>query len=986
MATLAPTDRLTLRSIRFRAALLTSILVALGLIAVISFTFWATRRSLIQAGEGRAAGIAAQLAGLLGPPIPLRVAELSRLVDDDRLRRALLEPSPAAESAAFQRLQSMAASGAQQHSVVELWTAAGRRVAARQFPPANNSVPVLDSPPAQVGVLPFTIVGDGVIVLEVVIPIPAQDGAAPVGHLVSRRVAINTGAPDTLNRLVGDGGRVLLGNQNGTVWTGLGGRIEPPPIDAATAGLHRYAGANGETRLVGVAHLAGTPLAVGVEFAEHTFTVPAWSLLQLLATVGVVFTLLSVAVVWRLSARVTRPLDDLTAAARRMSAGDFSARVDTRGDSEVGRLGAAFNVMAAQIEQGLADLQARAEELREKDQRKAAMMNAALDCIITTDAAGRVIECNPAAERMFGYSHDEILGRDISVMLGMPRFREYHARQHWTAARSDGSTFPAEATMVSIRTGGLDAFAAFVRDLTDQQAGEASLRRGIVLEEENRRVQEASRLKSEFLANMSHELRTPLNAIIGFAELLYDGQVTPAMPQFKDFMHDILTSGQHLLQLINDVLDLSKVEAGRLEFHPEETSLTQLVAETLSVLRPLAAQKQLSLTHQIDPAVERVFIDRSRFKQVLYNFVSNAIKFTPERGTVAIRLAADRADAFRLDVTDTGIGITAADQARLFVEFTQLEGGAAKKHQGTGLGLALTRRLVEAQGGQVGVVSTPGSGTTFSAILPRRATTGTPLADPRSIPSRRVGAPSVLVIEDDPRDQDAIVQTLGDAGFNIETANSRAQAVSKLQTHAFDAITLDLILPDANGADLLKDIRASERNRDVPVVVITIVGGSGTVSGFAVHDILTKPVDGPDVIAALARAGVSAGGGGTVLVVDDDPGSLRLMAASLQQLGYRSTAVERASDGLRICERDAPLAVVLDLQMPEIDGFGFLDRFRRLPNCQQVPVIVWTVKDLTPADLERLKRSAQGVMHKGQSGRSVVEELRRFVVERQARP
>ena len=238
----------------------------------------------------------------------------------------------------------------------------------------------------------------------------------------------------------------------------------------------------------------------------------------------------------------------------------------------------------------------------------------------------------------------------------------------------------------------------------------------------------------------------------------------------------------------------------------------------------------------------------------------------------------------------------------------------------------------------------------------------------------------MLVIEDNATDQEAIVRTLVDAGFAVETATSRAQALVKLESHAFDAITLDLILPDANGADVLADLRKSDRNRDVPVVVITVVADNGAVAGFAVHDILTKPVDASGLISALQRAGITTASTGTVLIVDDDPGSLRLMAASLNNLGYKSAAVERAVEGLRICERQPPLAVVLDLQMPEMDGFGFLEHFRRIPSCRNTPVIVWTVKDLSRDDYSRLQSSVQGVVGKGQSSASsVVDELQRFL-------
>jgi PAS domain S-box-containing protein len=997
-AATATSKKVTTRSIRVRAALLTSLLVAIALIAVIFYTFWALRVTLIRGGEARVTGVAAQLAGAIGPPIPTRLAEIQRLVDDDRVRRAVTDPSEAAAAAAFERLRPIAANTAQ-HQTLELWSASGRQTMGRRIP-EDGRVPLSTAPPTATGVLPFKRLDNDLIVLEAVVPVRTSDGASIIGNLLSRRIATNASTPDTVNRLLGAGGRVLLGNQSGPVWSDQVKAVEAPPIDASIQGVHHYRTANGEARIAGVAHLSGTPLAILVEFPEHVLVAPAWAVLRQLALVGLLFILLAVVVVWHISGRVTRPLDELTAAVHQVAGGDFSRRVYAGSDSEVGQLGHAFNAMAAKIEAGLQELEAQARRLKEEDERKTTMMNVALDGIVTTDTAGRILECNPAAASVFRYDTDGIVGRNLGVLLGLPRFDEQRqfdhyvahdgalrlgTRQQWMALRSDGTAFPAEAAVVSIRTGGHAGFAAFIRDLTEQKAAEASVLRGIVLEEENRRVQEASRLKSEFLANMSHELRTPLNAIIGFAELLYDGQVTPDMPEFRDFMHDILRSGQHLLQLINDVLDLSKVEAGRLEFHPEETSLEQVVGESIAMLRPLAAQKSLTLDHDVDAQVAHAFVDRGRLKQVLYNYLSNAIKFTPENGHVSVQVRAEGPDHFRVDVIDTGIGIAAADLPRLFVEFNQLEAGEAKKHQGTGLGLALTRRLVEAQGGRVEVSSTPGRGSMFSAILPRRVVGGTPLAGPRSIPSSRIGAPTVLVIEDDAHDQEAIVSTLAAAGFNIETANSRTQVAAKLNARGFDAITLDLILPDANGAEVLHDIRSSPLNEKVPVVVITVVADSGAVTGFAVHDILSKPVDGAAVVRALERAGVSVGSGGTVLVVDDDPGSLRLMAASLQQLGYHSTCVARAIEGLRISEREAPMAVVLDLQMPELDGFGFLDRFRRIASCEHVPVIVWTVKDLTQADLARLKQSVQGVMSKGQSGRSVVDELRRFVAAREAR-
>src|SRR5438094_2226426 len=244
-------------------------------------------------------------------------------------------------------------------------------------------------------------------------------------------------------------------------------------------------------------------------------------------------------------------------------------------------------------------------------------------------------------------------------------------------------------------------------EITDRKFQQEEIRRrSEELEEQNRRVQEANRLKSEFLANMSHELRTPLNGIIGFAELMHDGRVGPVSAQHQEYLADILSSGKHLLQLINDVLDLSKVEAGKLEFKPEPVIPELLVREVCEIVRTLAAHKRIQLGIEIDPALTAIVADSRSLKQILYNYLSNALKFTPDEGKIVIRVKPENQDYFRIEVEDSGIGIKADDLGRLFVEFQQLDASSAKKHSGTGLGLALTKRIVESHGGTVGVNST----------------------------------------------------------------------------------------------------------------------------------------------------------------------------------------------------------------------------------------------------------------------------------------
>ncbi len=354
------------------------------------------------------------------------------------------------------------------------------------------------------------------------------------------------------------------------------------------------------------------------------------------------------------------------------------------------------------------------ERRREQQRQFQRVLDATPDAILVVNEAGVMLYVNQSAVDLFGRSREELLGESLGFSVADDVPAEIRI------TRPDGQRV-CEMRVVSMEWDEERAYLASVRDITERKRTEALQARSAELEFENRRIQEASRLKSAFLANMSHELRTPLNAIIGFSELLYDGLISPGSPQYRTFHGHILSSGRHLLQLINDVLDLSKVEAGKVVFAPEPVDLGRLVSEVCASLGALAAQKRLRLQVDHDPSLVDVQLDPGRFKQILYNYLSNALKFSPDGGAVHIRTRAELAGMFRLEVSDQGAGISVADQARLFNEFQQLEAGANKRHAGTGLGLALTKRLVEAQGGSVGVHSTVGLGSDFYAVLPRHA-------------------------------------------------------------------------------------------------------------------------------------------------------------------------------------------------------------------------------------------------------------------------
>jgi PAS domain S-box-containing protein len=699
----------------------------------------------------------------------------------------------------------------------------------------------------------------------------------------------------------------------------------------------------------------------------------------------------------KLQAQISHPILALAETAKAVSARqDYSVRAPKAGQDEVGLLTDAFNHMLGQIHQQNQALKESELALRESEQSLATTLNSIADAVIATDTKGSIVRMNSVAEQLTGWSLKEAEGRSLTEVfrivdeqtrrpLESPVIRVLSdgvivgVGNHTALTSPGGSERPIAYSGAPIRDpkGEIRGVVLVFRDQTEERRTQEMRVKSLQLEAQNLRIQEASRLKSEFLANMSHELRTPLNGIIGFAELLHDGRAGPVAADQKEYLGDILSSGQHLLQLINDVLDLSKVEAGRLEFRPELVDLPRLVGEVLGVLRTAIASRAIRVESHIDPGLTDVVLDASRFKQVLYNYLSNAIKFTPEGGRIVVRsLPEPGTSAFRLEVEDTGPGIAPQDIGRLFVEFQQLDAGAPKGHGGTGLGLALTKRLVEAQGGAVGVTSTAGQGSVFYAVLPRHALAGIPISPPPAPQEAPADAPAVLVIEGDERDQATLVRTLTEAGFAVDAAATGAQALAKCRERAFDAITLDLLLPDMSGLDLLRAIGSEGENRNATIIVVTVVTEKGAVAGFAVHDILPKPLDSPALLASLRRARISPERSGMVLVVDDDPWSLKLMSATLTQFGYRAISVARGEEGLRVARESPPLAVVLDLLMPEMDGFEFLDRLRRLPSCRRVPVIVWTVKDLTAEEHARLARSAQGVVAKGEGSATVVEELR----------
>ena len=642
----------------------------------------------------------------------------------------------------------------------------------------------------------------------------------------------------------------------------------------------------------------------------------------------------------------------------------------------------------------------RVKRAEENNARLASVVESSDDAIFSKTLDGTILTWNKGAEKTYGYCSEEVLGRSIAILMPdeqademinlLATIKRGESIDGYTTKRitKDGRNIHVSLTISPIRddSGNVTGASIVARDITHRRHLEDELReKNQELEHQYRLVQEANRLKSEFLANMSHELRTPLNAIIGFAQLMHDAKVGPISSNHKEYLEDILTSGRHLLQLINDILDLSKIEAGKLEFTPELVNLPALVGEVRQILQSLTATKRLTVAVEISPALREIVIDPAKLKQVLYNYLSNAIKFTPEQGRITIRALPDEAGFFRLEVEDNGIGIPSEQVERLFTEFQQLDASIRKRHQGTGLGLALTRKIVQAQGGRVGVQSTQRQGSIFYAILPRNAAPqkGQPETSPiADLPSAQ--NPKLLIVEDNEKDRAWLVKIVGDAGYAVDTAKTGAEAVAKLKVETYTAILLDLILPDMIGWDILHAARAGGPNQHTPVIVVTVVTEKEVAKAFRVHDCLVKPVAPAVLIASLDRAGLHPHETNKrILVIDDDPNALKIASAALKSSGYEAICHPGGRTGLEAATQSAFAAIILDLLMPEVDGFEFLEHFRKRSTSHNTPVIVWTHKDITVTDRERLKNSAQSIALKDGNGiASVLIELERHLSRR----
>jgi len=658
---------------------------------------------------------------------------------------------------------------------------------------------------------------------------------------------------------------------------------------------------------------------------------------------------------------------------------------------------------AEQIRADLIEKERVALDLAAAGQRFSLLLEAAPDAIFEVDPNGRITMANTEAERLFQRSREELLGLPVEALVP-ERFRGGHTahRLHYGAhpvrrpmgagldlyaVRKDGTEFAVDINLSPLPGVAEEGHVMCVlRDVSQRRSAEERIRvlnqrlerRSIELASanqelslRNQEVERANRLKSEFLASMSHELRTPLNTILGFSELLSEQTSGALNEKQKRFLSHIQRDATHLLELINDVLDLSKIEAGRLELRLEKFPMAVAVAEVLTSIRPLAATKGISLDSDLDTQLT-LSADRLRFKEILYNLLSNAIKFTPSGGRVWIESSIVDGSVCIL-IGDTGIGIAHADQEAIFESFRQASATTKGVREGTGLGLAITRRLVEHHGGKLWVESELGKGSRFFFTLPLAGEE--PAAETGE---GQVRTPMLLVASHLASWRDKILPQLLSEGFRVESAGSGADTVRKAKDLRPDLVLLDLELLGKSGWETLHELKTAADTRAIPVIIASTTDERKMGAALGASESLMKPLTGGTLVRAVRRV-LQPEGASRVLIVDDDLETRELLADTLANEGYTPLTARFAAEAMRVLSSSHVDAVVLDLLLPGRSGFEVLSEMRADPKLVRLPVVVVTIKDLTEQERGTLtSQGAEFIEKAGAWRQTLIEKLRKL--------
>ncbi|MGK0482544.1 MAG: PAS domain S-box-containing protein, partial [Planctomycetota bacterium] len=642
-------------------------------------------------------------------------------------------------------------------------------------------------------------------------------------------------------------------------------------------------------------------------------------------------------------------------------------------------------ILSAKRQQSVLSMLAAQAGREQSEERMRTVMESATDAIICSDEQGHVVLWNPAAEKMLGHSASDMRGRPFAAIIpesslaahdegfrnmitsgglltrtaGLPV--ELHARH------ADGHEFPIELSLGCGIAEGALLVTGFIRDITRRVEMESEIHAA------RDKAEDANRAKSAFLANMSHELRTPMNAIIGYTEMLAEECEEDGNEEYLPDLEKVQAAGKHLLSLINDVLDLSKVEAGRMDLFTEDFFVTELVRDVVATTTPLIAKGGNRLEQDLAADLSFVHTDLTKLRQCLFNLISNASKFTKDG---VVTLTASRAlrgdqDWLLISVSDTGIGIPADKFEHVFEEFAQADDSTTREYGGTGLGLPLSRRLCQLMGGDLTVSSEAGVGSTFTIEIPTRVSDG---EDESARPahdeldavgsSEETTGPSILVVDDEADARELLRRTLEADGYRVATARSGAEALESARRLRPALITLDVMMPGMDGWAVLRYLKSDPDLSSIPVVMLSIVADRELSLSLGAVESMPKPFDRAQLRHLAHRLVERPGDGSKALVVEDDEPTRELLCRNLRSEGWTVESAENGAIALERIEAELPDLIVLDLMMPVMDGFEFLAKLRLRDDAANVPVLVVTAKDLTPEDRERLKTGAQRVLQK----------------------
>jgi PAS domain S-box-containing protein len=691
-----------------------------------------------------------------------------------------------------------------------------------------------------------------------------------------------------------------------------------------------------------------------------------------------------VIVVWVVARRLTQPVRRLTIAAEHVSqqryeTADELDKVAGRRD-ELGQLARAFRNMVGEIANREATLRSAEEKLRQSELHYRSLIENTSDIIALMDKEGRFKYASPSIVRILGVETEaaagalgDFLNDEGKLALGEAMQR---SASSWGASEqvevdarhSSGAIRTLEVSLHNmLDSPAVNGIVANIRDITER-------RRAADLSRDKEAAEAANKAKSNFLANMSHELRTPLNAIIGYSEMLQEMAADDGHDEYQGDLKKIHSAGQHLLELINDVLDISKIEAGKMDLYIESFSLDETIEEVQAVADPLAKKNSNQLRIQKPAQLGAIRADATKVRQCLLNLLSNACKFT-SNGTITLDIHKDEGWV-TFEVSDTGIGMTQEQMSKLFRAFQQADSSTTRKFGGTGLGLAISRRFCQIMNGDITVRSEPGRGTTFTMripveVVPRpqegQAQDGQPVPDKeqlRAAESLPASAAVVLVIDDDAMVADLLRRTLVKDGYRVEYAENGEKGLQLARQLRPDAITLDVMMPGMDGWQVMTHLKSDPELADIPVILLSIVNDRKTGFALGATEYLTKPFDRERLASVLGR--ISNGRGSRLaLVVDDLPENREILRHALESDGW---TVEEAGNGLEALdhvEKRRPDAILLDLMMPEMDGIAFVERLRTSERNRSIPVLVVTAKDITPADRQRLSGGVRAILQKG---------------------